>query len=188
MAETTQTEARNATVLNSYVGTVDAGSVEARKDKKGNDYLVAKMTVHGPDKEVDLYVRGAMMEVFLAKVEAGGQIFAQGEIIAKGKGLSVTNLEPKTYEATIVKIHGTGTNEFGDWTSARLAIDGMAKERNALLGGADAHAANAAGEGGKISFKGAWKPEKNENNTWYTKLVSASSLEPRISEEPSPTP
>ena len=189
MTEKTETEKKTPVLLNAYYGTVDPASIETRQDKSKKDYLVAKLDVHGPEKTVDLYIRGKAMETFRAKVEAGGQIFVQGESLAKGKGLSVSSLEPKTYEATISKIHGTGSNEYGDWTAAKIAIEGMEKERNVMLSGADARAANAAGVGGKITFQGAWKPEKNEENgNWYSRLISASALEPRGAEAPTPTP
>ena len=189
MTEKTETEKKTPALLNAYYGTVDPASIETRQDKSKKDYLVAKLDVHGPEKTIDLYIRGKAMEAFRAKVEAGGQIFVQGESLAKGKGLSVSTLEPKTYEATISKIHGSGSNDYGDWTAAKIAIEGMEKERNVMLSGADARAASAAGEGGKITFKGAWKPNKNEKTgAWYSRLVSASSLEPRGAEEPTPTP
>lgn len=185
MAEKTETEKKsNTTLLNAYYGTVDAASIAEKTDKAEKTYLVAKLDVHGPEKTVDLYVRGKAMETFRAKVEAGGQIFVQGESLAKGKGISVSSLEPKAYEAKITKIHKTGTNDYGDWTAAKLAIDGMQNERNVMLSGADARAANEAGEGGTITFQGAWKPEKNEETgNWYSRLVSASSLEPRPAPE-----
>lgn len=191
MADKTETEKKpNTTLLNAYYGTVDPASIEEKKDKAEKTYLVAKLDVHGPEKTVDLYVRGKAMETFRAKVEAGGQIFVQGETLAKGKAISVSSLEPKAYEAKITKIHKTGTNDYGDWTAAKLAIDGMQNERNVMLSGADARAANEAGEGGTITFQGAWKPEKNEESgNWYSRLVSASSLEPRSSldaEAPAP--
>lgn len=190
MTEKTETEKKTGpALLNAYYGTVDPASIETRQDKTGKDYLVAKLDVHGPEKTVDLYIRGKAMETFRAKVEAGGQIFVQGEALAKGKAISVSLLEPKSYEAKITKIHKTGTTEYGDWTAAKLAIDGMQNERNVMLSGADARAANDAGEGGKITFQGAWKPEKNEETgNWYSRLVSASSLEPRDAEAPTPTP
>lgn len=186
MAEKTETEKNpNTTLLNAYYGTVDPASIEEKTDKSDKTYLVAKFDVHGPEKIVDLYVRGKAMETFRAKVEAGGQIFVQGESLAKGKGISVSSLEPKTYEAKITKIHKTGTNEYGDWTAAKIAIDGMQNDRHVMLSGADARAANEAGEGGTITFQGAWKPEKNEESgNWYSRLVSACSLEPRATPEP----
>lgn len=168
-----------AALLNAYVGTVNPASVEVRQDKNKADYLVAKLDVHGPEKTVDLYIRGKAMDAFRAKVAEGGEIFVQGEAIAKGKGISVSSLEPKAYEATITKLHGSGTNEYGDWAAVKANIEGMKTERNVMLSGADAKAAVAAGEGGKIKFDGAWKPEKNEQSgKWYSRLVSASSLKP----------
>ena len=185
MAEKTETEKKpNTALLNAYYGTVDPASIEEKTDKAKKTYLVAKLDVHGPEKTVDLYVRGKAMETFRAKVEAGGQIFVQGETLAKGKAISVSSLEPKSYEAKITKIHKTGTNDYGDWTAAKVAIDGMQNERNVMLSGADARAAKEAGEGGTITFQGAWKPEKNEKSgSWYSRLVSASSLEPRSAPE-----
>jgi hypothetical protein len=190
MAEKTETDKKQTTaLLNAYYGTVDPASIVEKKDKAEKTYLVAKLDVHGPEKTVDLYVRGKTMEAFRAKVEAGGQIFVQGETLAKGKAISVSSLEPKSYEAKITKIHKTGTNDYGDWTAAKVSIDGMQNERNVILSGADARAANEAGEGGTITFKGAWKPSKNEETgAWYSRLSSASALEPRSEEVPAPTP
>jgi hypothetical protein len=191
MADKTETDKKpNTTLLNAYYGTVDPASIEEKTDKAEKTYLVAKLDVHGPEKTVDLYVFGKVMDAFRARVEAGGQIYVQGESIAKGNGISVSALEPKTYEATIAKIYETGTTQYGDWTSARIAIPGMAKEKSVMFSGEDARAANAAGEGGTITFQGAWKPNKNEKTgNWYSRLVSASSLEPRSSldaEAPAP--
>jgi hypothetical protein len=191
MAEKTETEKKtNPALLNAYYGTVDPSSIETRQDKNGKDYLVAKLDVHGPEKTVDLYLFGKTMETFRAKVEAGGQIFVQGESRAAGKGINASYFEPKTYEAKIIKIYGTGTTKYGDWTSAKISVDGMQKEKSVMFSGEDARAANAAGEGGTITFQGAWKPEKNEETgAWYSRLVSASSLEPnRPAEEPTPAP
>jgi len=190
MAENTETDKKQTpALLNAYYGTVDPTSIEEKKDKSGKTYLVAKLDVHGPEKTVDLYVRGKTMETFRAKVEAGGQIFVQGETLAKGKAISVSMMEPKTYEAKISKVHKTGTNEYGDWTAAKIAIEGMKSERNVMLSGADARAANEAGDGGKITFQGAWKPAKNEENgKWYSRLISSSALESRGEEAPTPTP
>lgn len=180
MAENTEDKKpANTTLLNAYVGTVNPASVEVRQDKNKADYLVAKLDVHGPEKTVDLYIRGKAMEAFRAKVAEGGEIFVQGESLAKGKGISVSSLEPKAYEATITKLHASGSNEYGDWAAVKATIEGMKTERNVMLSGEDAKAAVAAGEGGKIKFDGAWKPEKNEQSgKWYSRLVSASSLKP----------
>lgn len=189
MTEKTETEKKEPALLNAYYGTVDPASIETKQDRNGKDYLVAKLDVHGPEKTVDLYVFGKTMETFRAKVEAGGQIFVQGESRAAGKGINASSFEPKTYEAKISKIYETGTTQYGDWTAAKIAVLGMEKEKNVIFSGADARAASAAGKGGKITFKGAWKPNKNEKTgAWYSRLVSASSLEPRGAEEPTPTP
>jgi hypothetical protein len=179
MPETQDKKPASTIILNAYYGTVNPASVETKKDKNGADYVVAKLDVHSPEKTVDLYVFGKAMETFRAKIEAGGQIFVQGESRAAGKGINVSSFEPKTYEAKISKIHETGTTEYGDWTAANIAIEGMDKEKNVMFSGNDARAASAAGEGGTITFQGAWKPKKNEQTgKWYSRLVSASSLKP----------
>lgn len=166
-----------STVLNSYFGTVDPATLETRKDKSGNDYYFAKMKVEGPEKVLDLYVRGKLMEAFKAKVDAGETIFVSGESLAKGNGMSVSMLEPKVYEGDILKIHASGNNDYGDYAAVKLKIDGMKNEPNVMLKGDDAQAAVAAGEGGKIKFEGAWKPEQNsETKKWYSRLTSASGL------------
>lgn len=179
MPETEDKKPANTTILNAYYGTVNPASVETKKDKNGADYVVAKLDVHSPEKTVDLYVMGRNVEAFKAKVAAGGEIFVQGESLAKGKGISVSSMEPKAYEAKISKLHKSGTNQYGDWAAVKVAIEGMKTERNVMLSGADANAAVAAGEGGTVKFDGAWKPEKNEQTgKWYSRLVSASSLKP----------
>lgn len=165
-------------IINSFIGTIDPSTIEDSKDKKGNAQITAKMTVPGRDDPVTLYVRGDNIDPVRKKAEAGEPMFVQGSSLAKGASLGVTIIEPKEYTGTIEKLHKSGTNDYGDWAATKMAIEGMKNPKQVMLTGDDANAAVESGEGGSVTFKGAWKPAKNdESGKWYSRLTSANSLE-----------
>lgn len=177
MADGEDKKAGSQTLLNAYVGMMNPAEIVEKQDRNGKPYAVGKFHVTGPDKVIDVYAFGKNAETLREKAATGEPFFIQGESLARGTGLSVSSFEPKTYEATVVKIYANGSNDYGDWAATRLAIEGMGTEKQAMLSGKDARAVLAAGEGGKISFEGAWKPELNEQSKkWYSRLVSAGSV------------
>lgn len=179
MADNTEnTGGANRTLINSFMGTVDPASIKEHEDKKENSYITAEMTVPGREDPVTLYVRGNNVDTVRQKAEAGETMFVQGDSLAKGTGLGVSVTEPKEYTGKIETLHKSGTNDYGDWAAVKLDVEGMKNAKQVMLTGDDAKAAVEAGEGGSVTFKGAWKPEKNEESgNWYSRLTSANSLD-----------
>ena len=166
---------RRRILINSFVGKVDPKSMRLHHGHDGHPYVSAVMTVPGRDLPVHLYLRGAAVHRVRERAHEGRDVFVEGDIMMAGKCLSVWRIEPKRYTGTIEVIHKVGCNRRGDWAAVRMMVGGVSMQ--VMLSGADARAAAAAGKGGSITFKGAWKPQRNEiTRTWHSRLVSASSL------------
>ena len=174
-------------LINSFVGKVDPKSIKRHCGKDGQPYVSAIMTVSGRERPVQIYLRGAMIHRVRERMDEGREIFVEGDIMMAGKSLSVWRIDPKRYTGTIEVIHKIGCNQRGDWAAVRMKVRGVSLQ--VMLSGADARAAAAAGEGGSVTFKGAWKPQRNEmTGTWHSRLVSASSLFQPPEPEAPPSP
>ena len=175
---------KGRTLVNAFVGKVDPKSMKRHHGHDGHPYVSAIMTVPGRERPVRLYLRGAAVQGVRERAHEDREIFVEGDIMMAGRCLSVWRIDPKQYTGTIEVIHKVGCNRRGDWAAVRMTVDGVSMQ--VMLSGADARAAAAAGAGGSITFKGAWKPQRNEmTGTWSSRLVSASSLfQPRDPESP----
>lgn len=174
------------TLINSFVGKVDPKSMKRHFGRNGQPYVSAVMTVPGRERPVLLYLRGTAVQGVRERAHEGRDIFVEGDVMMAGRHLSVWRIDPKRYTGTIEVIHKVGCSRRGDWAAVRMALGGVSMQ--VMLSGADARAAAAAGEGGSITFKGAWKPQRNEmTGKWRSRLVSASSLFPPAEPESPPS-
>ncbi|MFG6080362.1 hypothetical protein ACEUZ9_000912 [Paracoccus litorisediminis] len=181
MAEDKKAPARNE-LLDTKFGTVAPASIEALKDRKDGDYVKAKFISVG-GKEIDIYARGKNIDVLKAKAEAGEPFLATGELLAKGKGLSLSAVDGKVYNGTVEEITKEGTNEYGAWAAVKLKVAGKDKAWPVLLTGDDV--AKAA-KGKDIEVNLVWTAGQRDGR-WSTSAVSANSLM-RARKEPEASP
>lgn len=158
-------------LLDTKFGTVDASSIVAKEDKGGKPFIVAKMTTAG-GKEIDVYARGKNIDVLKAKAEAGEPFLATGELLARGKGLSLSSVDGKEYSGKVVEVTKEGSNDYGDWKAVKLQVEGKDKPWSVLLTGDDAEKAVKDAD---ITVNLAWTAGQIDGR-WMTSAVSSASL------------
>lgn len=182
MADDKKTSA-NRELLDTKYGTVDPASIVEKKDKSDKTYLVAKLSTAGGTKEFDIYARGKMMDTLKEKAAAGEPFLATGELLAKGKGLSLAAVDGKLYKGTVTDVTKEGSHDNGAWKAVKLQVEGKDRPWSVLLTGDDAEAAT---KGAEIEVNLVWTAGQHDGR-WSTSAVSADSLK-RVRNEPEAAP
>lgn len=167
-----QSKAQNKDIYTSYHGRLEAGSIEESTDKRGQQYVTAKLVVPtGAEttKTVKIYGFGDQAQALRAAYQAASDTIIHGFLLAGGSQLRSTSFGPVEHEGKISYLKH-GTNDLGQWASFLLERPKKSGEGTystpALLTGEDAQRAIAAGDGAVFKFSGRTIQAKRKGGYW----------------------
>lgn len=129
-------------LLDAKFGTMDPASITTKDGQDGKPYAVGRLDA-GP-RTFDVYARGKLIDEMKAKAAAGEPFVVQGELLAKGKGVSASAFDGKPYKGVVTEVGKTGENESGPWASVKFKAEGKDKPWSVLVTGDQVEAVKAS--------------------------------------------